>query len=85
MISRERSDIIGQHKEATRTLLATILAQGNASGEFDVRDPSATAEAILAATTIFCVPYFLHWHSKQQFEQLLQQMVELIVRGLEKR
>ncbi len=85
MISRERLDIIGQHKEVTRSLLATILAQGNASGEFDVDDPSASAETVLVATTVFCVPYFLHWYSKEKFEQLFKQMMELIVRGLEKR
>ncbi len=85
MISRERADIIGQHKEVTRSLLATVLAQGNASGEFDVRDPSASAETVIVATTIFCVPYFLHWYTREQFEQLFKQMMELIVRGLEKR
>lgn len=85
MISCERADIIGEHKEVTRSLLATVLAQGNESGEFDISDPSASAETVLVATTIFCVPYFLHWYSEEKFEQLFKQMMQLIERGLEKR
>lgn len=84
-VMKEYTDVVMQHKTMARTLLATILTEGNHKGEFNIPDPAVTAETLMAATTIFCVPYFVTWHTKQEFEALVQDMVNTFIRGLAKR
>lgn len=84
-IMKDYGSVVAQHKDMARSLLAEILADGNQRGEFNVPNPTMTAETIMAATTIFCVPYFITWHTKQEFEALAKNMVETIVHGLAKR
>ncbi|MBI3547103.1 MAG: TetR/AcrR family transcriptional regulator [Gammaproteobacteria bacterium] len=84
-IMKEYADVVMQHKEMARSLLATILTEGNQTGEFNIPNPIVTADTLMAATTIFCVPYFVTWHSKEEFESLAQDMVNTFIRGLAKR
>lgn len=84
-VTQEHPDVVTKHKGVSRVMIAQILTEGHRSGEFDVADAMATAEVIMAATTMFCVPYFLSWHGKEEFEQLVRDVVGLIVRGLAKR
>lgn len=84
-IMKDYSSVVAQHKDMARSLLAKILTEGNQSGEFNVPNPTMTAETIMAATTIFCVPYFITWHTKQEFETLVRDMIETFIRGLAKR
>lgn len=78
-------EVVTQHKDMARSLMAEILTKGNQTGEFNVSNPMTTAETLMAATTIFCVPYFIGWHSKKEFESLAKDMVDTFVRGLAKR
>jgi len=84
-IMKDYASVVAQHKEMARSLLATILTEGNQTGEFTIKNPMVTAETIMAATTIFCVPYFITWHTKEEFESLAQDMVDTFIRGLAKR
>ena len=84
-IMKEYADVVAQHKDMARSLLATILTEGNQTGEFNIPNPAVTAETIMAATTIFCMPYFIGWHSKEEFEALAKDMVDTFIRGLAKR
>lgn len=84
-IMKEYADVVTQHKDMARSLLAAILAEGNQTREFNVPDPKATADVIMTASTIFCVPYFIGWHSKEEFEQLAKNMVQTFIHGLAKR
>jgi AcrR family transcriptional regulator len=84
-IMKEYADVVTQHKKMARSLLATILTEGNQTGEFDIRDPAKTADTLMTATTIFCVPYFIGWHTKEEFECLAKDMVDTFIRGLAKR
>lgn len=84
-IMKEYTNVVTQHKDMARSLLATILAEGNRTGEFDVHDPAITAETIMTAATIFCVPYFIGWHTKEEFEHIAKDMVNTFIRGLAKR
>lgn len=84
MIFQERGDIVTQHKANTLSLLAVVLTQGHASGEFVIEDPSTTAEAVLSAAAMFCFPHFLHVHSKQELDDLLTRVVHLLVHGLKR-
>ena len=84
-IMKEYTNVVTQHKDMARSLLATILTEGNQTGEFNIKNPMMTAETIMAATTIFCVPYFIGWHTKEEFERLAKDMVDTFIRGLAKR
>ena len=84
-IMKDYADVVAQHKDMARSLLATILTEGNQTGEFDIPNPTMTAETIMAATTIFCAPYFITWHTKEEFESLVEDMVYTFIRGLAKR
>ncbi len=84
-IMKDYTNVVAQHKDMARSLLAKILDEGNQTGEFNVQNPTMTAETIMAATTIFCVPYFITWYSKQEFEALVKDMIETFIRGLAKR
>ena len=81
-ICKERTDVIEQHRAAKRRLLVALLAEGNASGEFDVPDPAKAADGILTATVMFDVPLFMHMSPLADFEQHAQNLSELVLRGL---
>ena len=84
--------VIGSRPEAIHAMLsnfqsmiAEILAQGNAQEEFAVENVLATAATILAAITVFHTPHFMHLHSLPEYEKLARTMAKLLVRGLARR
>jgi AcrR family transcriptional regulator len=84
-ITDERCDIITQHETVKRSLIAEILAEGNRTGAFDVQNIVTTADAFLHATVLFYCPYLMEWHSLEELEILVKEIVCLLVKGLEKR
>ncbi len=84
-ITRERYDLVQQHKEVKQSLIAEILAEGNRSGEFDAEDIVATAELILKSTVLFHYPVFLTVITKEEMVRYAQGIVRLLIRGLGKR
>lgn len=81
----ERPQFIHDKNKAEQALLSEILAQGNASGEFDVSDVIATARAVHTATSFFNVPIFMGLYPLEEFEEVAKQVVVLLLRGLTRR
>lgn len=68
-----------------QSMIAEILAQGNAQQEFTVENVVATAETVFASITIFCAPTFMHLYPLPEFERRARAMAKLLVRGLARR
>ena len=84
-ITELRPDIVHWKIEAECRLLETLLAEGNASGEFEVADVPRTACAIQAALVKFHLPLFMGLFSQEEQERQAREVVALLLRGLEKR
>jgi len=84
-ITNERADIVHQKIAAQRALIAEILAYGNETGEFDIKDVIATAQAVHATLVLFDVPLFMSLYPLQEFEEKAKTVVNLLLHGLKKR
>ncbi len=84
-VAREHADIVHSKIEGEQSLIAEILAQGNASGEFDVPDVIETARYIHTALMIFSLPLFHSLYPRETFETMAQGVADLLVKGLAKR
>ena len=84
-ICHEKMDIVDEHMKSKMTLLSSLISQGNTSGEFDVDDPTVTAEAILSATIMFDVPLFMPMFSREDLLRKANSVVRLILTGVLKR
>jgi AcrR family transcriptional regulator len=83
MICTERFDVLELHVRTKRSLLAELLATGNASGEFDVADCDKTAAAISTALILFDVPIFMKG-PREELQCRAETVVELLLQGLKK-
>ncbi len=81
-ITNERPDIVDWKIETFQQLLAGILKDGNASGEFDVRDINTTARAIYAAIAVFDIPLFMGFYPLEVFRQRANEVIDLVLEGL---
>jgi AcrR family transcriptional regulator len=81
MICTQRLDVYETHARAKRSLLAELLATGNASGEFDVADCDETAAAISTALTLFDVPIFMKG-PREELRSRAETVVKLLLNGL---
>ena len=68
-----------------QSMIAEILAQGNAQKEFAVENVVATAETIFAAIVVFYTPLFMHLYPLPEYERRARAMAALLVRGLARR
>ncbi len=84
-ITMERFDLVNSHIEAKQSLLAEILAEGNRNGEFDVKDIFYTAEMVLKATIMFYFPVFSNIFPVEEMKRFAKGVVDLLLRGLERR
>ena len=84
-ITSERAELVHQKIEAQQALIAEILAHGNQTGEFDVKDVIATARAVHSALVVFGVPQFMSLYSLEEFRHKAQDVVTLLMDGLKKR
>ncbi|MFQ5451498.1 MAG: TetR/AcrR family transcriptional regulator [Nitrospinaceae bacterium] len=85
VISRERRDLVSRHIAVQKSLIAEVLAQGNASGRFHVPNIAESADTILAATTRFISPHFMEMFPLAQLEREAKKVVKLLMKGLEKK
>lgn len=85
MILTERQDVIQCFNDGKRELLVKLLEEANRTGEFDVAEPSVTAEAILTAIKMFSVPIFMGIYPIETFERNAIDVTHLMLRGLVKR
>ena len=84
LISRERPEVVRENLAELCSLAAEILAQGNASGEFDVPDVSFAAELLMAATMKYSYPQLRTQQTEEELEREVRGLIRLIVRGLRK-
>ncbi len=82
VITRERPDVGNERLHSTRAILAECLAQGNATGEFDIDDVILTAEMIQSATHFFCYPQLFSHLTLDKLERELNGVMDLIIHGL---
>ncbi len=81
-ICKSRPEMVQQHLDGKRNQLKTLINDGNATGEFSVEHVGKAADAILAATTVFDVPHFMHMHSLEEYESMAHSLSELLLKGL---
>jgi len=84
LISRERPEVVRENLAELCSLAAEILAQGNASGEFDVPDVSFAAELLMAATMKYSYPQLRTQQTEEELEREVRGLIRLVVRGLRK-
>ncbi len=84
-ILTERKDLVHEKVETEMGLIAEILAQGNSSGEFSVKDVLTTSRNIQTAIIMFNVPTYLGLYPFEQFQDMANGVVDLILTGLEPR
>ncbi len=84
-ITSERPELVHQKIEAMESMLAEILAHGNATGEFDIEDVVKTAKTVHATLVLFDVPIFVGLYPQEEYERIARAVSHLLVRGLAKR
>lgn len=84
-ITSERSDIVSRHKEAIKSSIAEAVAEGNKNGEFDAQDIIKTADMITKATIMFGHPMLMQNYSLKELEDSATEIIETLIRGLERR
>lgn len=84
-LSAERPDLVALQLKMKRTLVLQLLAEGNAAGEFVVRDLDAAADAVLAATVLFDYPPFARLYSLAIFQRRAREVGDLLLQGLRRR
>jgi AcrR family transcriptional regulator len=84
-ICKEHTGVLEQNRAIRHRLLVALIAEANASGEFDVEDPATAAEGILAATVLFKYPPFVRDHPLEHFERRARIVTDLMLQGLLKR
>ena len=75
-------DILHKKLNVRQSLLAEILAQGNANGEFEVADVMRVAETIYVSLVAFDVPIFVGIYPDDDYRRHASQVMDLILLGL---
>ena len=75
---------IARYVRAQGVLLAGIIREGNASGDFAVEDPDATGQ-LLAELFEFLAPPYYRLKSRRSLEKLSNQTMDLMLAGLRSR
>jgi hypothetical protein len=78
-VASERPQTVHEKNQAEQALIAEILAQGNASREFDIANVIATAKTVHAAIVFFIVPIFMALYSLEEFENAARNVVALLI------
>jgi AcrR family transcriptional regulator len=76
--------VIQAHKEALRRMIAGVIAEGVASGEFDVADVDVAAHCFQAATVSCCHPIVIEHRlrSGEDIGAALEPLLAFALRGL---
>ena len=82
LIAAKHKDVVHKKINAQCALIAEILSYGNETGEFDVKDVITTAQTVYTAFILFDVPLFASLYSKEEFEAMAKQVVNLLIKGL---
>jgi AcrR family transcriptional regulator len=85
VVIRSRPEVVHDMLSGIQSVIAEILAQGNAQKEFAVENVMATAETVFAAMVAFYTPLFMNLYPLPEFERRARAMASLLVRGLARR
>ncbi|MDD3445897.1 MAG: TetR/AcrR family transcriptional regulator [Zavarzinia sp.] len=85
IVARERPHVANEGLARVRSLIAEILAMGNATGEFDIEDVNFTAEMIQSATFKFRYPQLFSGLTIDKLEREAQGVIDLLIDGLRAR
>lgn len=85
VVIASRPAVIHEMVSNIQSMIAEILAQGNAQQEFAVDNVTATSEVVFAALVTFHAPIFMHLYSLPEFERRARAMARLLIQGLARR
>ncbi|MCW0180233.1 TetR/AcrR family transcriptional regulator [Zavarzinia sp.] len=85
IVARERPHVANEGLARVRSLIAEILAMGNATGEFDIDDVNFTAEMIQSATFKFRYPQLFSGLTLDKLEREAAGVIDLLINGLRSR
>ena len=81
-ITEKRNDVVEPYTQNLIDLISLILAEGDASGEFEIEDLATTARTVLFACKSVVHPLLLAESSLQGTEANARMIVRLLVKGL---
>jgi AcrR family transcriptional regulator len=84
-MSNERADLMLAHRRVKQAMLAGLLTEGDALGQFDAKEPMSLADAILHAITVFDAPFFMHLHTENDWRNIARSVALLVINGVRKR
>lgn len=84
-VASERQELVYEKLKNQHALITEILVQGNQSGEFNISDVVTTARAVQSALVKFNVPIFMALYPIDEFIVMANDVVDLILQGLQKR
>jgi len=64
-------------------LMKAILDRGVRENKFEIKDTQATAQVIILAMKAIEIPFY-HHHKITEYEQTIVELVDILIRGLEK-
>jgi AcrR family transcriptional regulator len=85
VVISSRPEVVHDMLSGIHAVIAEILSQGNAQGEFEVENVAVAAETVFAAIVAFYTPLFMHLYPLPEFERRARAMAALLVRGLARR
>jgi len=84
LVSKEHKELVRDKVQAQCAIIAEILAYGNETGEFDVKDVIKTSGTVHASLILFDFPLFDGFFSHEEFEMMANNVVNLLISGLRK-
>ena len=84
-VCHERTEFVHDRIAEQCAVLAGILAEGNAAGEFAIDNVTDMAHTVYSSLTLFEVPLFLPLYRHEQFEDMANKLVDLLLAGLRQR
>lgn len=81
-MTENNSDLIHEKIGVHDRLIAEILAQGNASGEFMVDDIVKTAGLIYTSLVAFDVPLFANLYPLETYRKFASNLIALLITGI---
>jgi len=85
VIVTKRPDMVQKKIESDQRLIATMLQQGNESGEFEIKDVEEMSGFVLASIAMFSSPFFMSMYPVEELQRLAKGVVALILNGLIKK
>jgi len=85
VVLASRPEVVHDMLSDIQSMIAEILAQGNAQKEFAVENVMATAETVFAAIVPYYTPLFMHLYPLPEFERRARAIAALLVQGLARR